>query len=352
MKGRVLIIDGEPEVRRNLTTGLAQHGYIAAACPDGISAIHELSDSRQKGIAYHYCIIAVFLPDINGMMMVKVVKSRYPGLPVLVIRSFGDERLQSAALSEYNTGYLDKPFEIPELVASLEKLSGGATTLVAPEIRAGVEPPAALAEQVGAYMTIRIIDPEKSGEIFNAIYNMEGVQSCDAVLGGIDIVVRAQAASPEGINILFERIRSLPLVEVSLMAPVRRPKLDRDVEAFIDIYRQAVKRPQRENVHGMTGQSSYLIIDIDKKSIQRIFTTVFFIDEVISCDVIDDGKKLVGMITSQRAIGTTPLTVKKLKEIDGVLRVREAKVIRLLDNERMGEDGCAHGQGYNGVKCT
>ena len=37
MKGRVLIIDDEAEIRRNLTIGLTQEGYGAVACPDGIS---------------------------------------------------------------------------------------------------------------------------------------------------------------------------------------------------------------------------------------------------------------------------------------------------------------------------
>ncbi|MBN1578105.1 MAG: response regulator [Chitinispirillaceae bacterium] len=332
MKGRVLIIDDEPEVRRNLTVGLVQHDYGAVACPDGISAIHELNNSQQKGIAYDYLITDIFMPDIDGLKVLKVIKSRFPNMPVLVITAFGDERLKLTALSEYNTGYLDKPFEIPELVKALEKLSGGATTLDLSDTSFYAEQPATLQESISAYLTVRIIDSDKSRDIFNTIYRMDGVQSCEAVLGDIDIVVLAQASSIKGINALFEKIRSLSGVEVSSVAPVQRPKLDRDVEEFIEIYRQAVKMSTRESAHATSGTSSYIIIDIDKKSIQKIFTTVFFIDEVIFCDVIDNGTKLVGMITSQGAIGKTPLVIKKLKEIDGVLRVREAKVIRLIDN--------------------
>jgi hypothetical protein len=64
---------------------------------------------------------------------------------------------------------------------------------------------------------------------------------------------------------------------------------------------------------------------------QQIFTTVFFIDEVIFCDVIEDGTKLVGMVTGQGAVGKTPRIIEKLSEIDGVLRVREATVIKLVE---------------------
>ena len=156
MKGRVLIIDDEAEIRRNLTVGLTQEGYSVVACPDGISAIHELNAAREKGIAYDYLVTDIFMPDIDGLKILKVIKSQYPDLPVLVITGFGDEALKFTALSELNTGYLDKPFEIPDLVKALEELSPGSTAATGggegkaePEMR----------ESVSAYLTIRITDP-------------------------------------------------------------------------------------------------------------------------------------------------------------------------------------------------
>jgi len=117
LKGRVLIIDDEAEIRRNLTFGLTQEDYSVVTCPDGISAIHELNQSRNKGLAYNYLITDIFMPDIDGLKILKVIKNQYPDLPVLVITGFGDERLMMTALAEYNTGFLNKPFEIPELVS-------------------------------------------------------------------------------------------------------------------------------------------------------------------------------------------------------------------------------------------
>ena len=52
---------------------------------------------------------------------------------------------------------------------------------------------------------------------------------------------------------------------------------------------------------------------------------------MIFCDVIEDGTKLVGMVTGQGAVGRTPRIIEKLSEIDGVLRVREATVIKLVE---------------------
>jgi two-component system chemotaxis response regulator CheY len=329
LKGRVLIIDDEAEIRRNLTVGLTQEGYTAVACPNGISAVHELNQSRQKGVTYDYLVTDIFMPDIDGLKILKVIKVQYPDLPVLVITGFGDESLKMTALSEHNTGYLDKPFEIPDLVRALEDLSPGSTK----EAALGEAEPkeAGVRESVSAYLTIRITDPARSMAIFNELYQMEGVQKCEAVRGDFDIIVLAQGSSEEEVKAVFEKIGKMKGVEVASLSSVERPKLDRDVGEFIEIYSQAMKQPTQVKSAMQPGTMSYIIVDIDPRAIQQIFTTVFFIDDVIFCDVIEEGKRLVGMITSE-GVGRKSTILEKLNAIDGVLRVREATVIKLVED--------------------
>jgi two-component system chemotaxis response regulator CheY len=330
LKGRVLIIDDEAEIRRNLTVGLTQEGYSVVACPDGISAIHELNQAREKGIAYDHLVTDIFMPDIDGLKILKVIKTQYPELPVLVITGFGDESLKLTALSEHNTGYLDKPFEISDLVAALEELSPGSTG-VAEEAVEEKEEPQEMRESVSAYLTIRITDHKRSMDIFNDLYKMPGIHSCEAVRGDFDIIVLAQGESPEEIKKVFDSIEALKGVEILSLSEVERPKLDRDVDEFIDIYSKVVKQQTPVVPEKSPGTTSYIIVDIDKNAIQQIFTTVFFIDEVVFCDVIEDGAKLVGMITGQ-GVGRTPRIMEKLNQIEGVLRVREATVVKLMED--------------------
>jgi CheY-like chemotaxis protein/nitrate reductase NapAB chaperone NapD len=326
MEKRVLIIDDEPAIRRNLMFGLTQEGYTCTACPDGISAIHELSAAFDKGESYDYLITDIFMPDIDGMKILTVIKNEFPALPVLVITGFGDESLKAMALSEPNTGYLDKPFEISQLVEALEALTPGRAERPAGDF--SPKEPGVIKESVSAYMTIHITDPARSMEIFSEINDMEGVASCDAVRGDADIIVLAQASSEEKIKGLLDRIKAVDGVEVASMSPVERPKLDRDVREFIDIYKKSVGHARDNRRKGTT---SYIIVDIDKNALQQIFTTVFFVDELIFLDVIDNGTKLVGMVTGGQATGLTPKVIEKLSQIDGVLRVREAKIIKMID---------------------
>jgi CheY-like chemotaxis protein len=331
MKSRVLIIDSEPEVRRTLTAGLTEHDYRATACPDGISAIHELSRSRQKGEAYNYLVIGIFLPDIDGLTFLKVIKCCYPELPVIVITAFGEERFKLAAISQTNTGYLEKPFETDKLVAALEKLTAGATTLDSFSAGIGHDKPVPQQsrESIGAYFFIRIIDSSRSIAIFNEIYRTEGVRSCEAVRGDIDLIVLAQASLNETSEAFLKRISSVAGIEVTSIARVEKPQLDRDVGEFLDLYHQCVKKGDPAQQSGPVGTSSYIIVDFDKKSVQKIYTTVFSIEEVIFCDVVEGNTRLICKIATPGAVGKTPLVIKKLKELDGVLRVREEKIIQV-----------------------
>jgi CheY-like chemotaxis protein/nitrate reductase NapAB chaperone NapD len=331
LKGRVLIIDDEAEIRRNLTVGLTQEEYSAVACPDGISAIHELNSARDKGVAYDYLITDIFMPDIDGLKILKVIKIQYPDLPVLVITGFGDEALKLKALSEPNTGYLDKPFEIPDLVKALDDLAPGSTHKQAVTAQPAAGAALGARESVSAYLTVRITDPTRSMDIFNQIHKMPGIQRCEAVRGDFDIIILAQGTSADEIKGIFGQIRAIPGVEIASMSGVERPKLDRDVNEFVKIYGQTIKTKSQDQRARQPGATSYVIVDIDKNAIQQIFTTVFFVDEVIFCDVIEDGKKLVGMITTE-GLGRKSKIIEKLSQIDGVLRVREATVIKLMED--------------------
>ncbi len=327
MSKRVLIIDDEAEIRRNLTFGLTQAGFTCTACPDGISAIHELHRSQEEGVGYNYLISDIFMPDIDGLKILKVIKTEFPDLPVLIITGFGDEMLESKALAEYNTGFLDKPFEISELIEALESLKPGGTTSEGAASKDDGE----IREAMSAYLSLRIADPRKDMVIYQKLSTMDGVASCDAVRGDVDIICVLNASSEDEMEALRQRIAEIDGVEVVSMSRVERPKLDRDVHEFLNIYKNVVKTAAVQQGPRPADLRSYVVIDIDKNFIQQVFTTLFFLDEVLVCDMVDDGTKLIGVISQKGAFGKTPKIIEKLSHIDGVLRVRQADIIQLTD---------------------
>ena len=326
MKGRVLVIENEAGARRFLISGLTREGYDVTACSDGISAIRELKSAQEKKKPYSRIVTDIVMPDIDGIGMLKAIKILYPGLPVLVATGFGDEALKSAVLSERGTAYLDKPFEFSDLVKELDKLSTE-STVEAVKVDAVED----TQKSAAAYLAVRITEPARSMEIFTELRGMGGVERCDAVRGDFDIIIMARGNSREEIGKLKERIGLLKGVAIVSAYDVERPKLDNEVDEFIRAYSRTVKACCAASPDGQSGRTSYIFVNIDKKAIQRILTAVIFSDEIVFCDVIDDGAGLVAMVAGQGAVGATPRIIEKMGRIDGVLRVREAAVIRLAE---------------------
>lgn len=327
MSQRVLIIDHDAEVRRSLSSGLSQEGYVCTACPDGISAIHELHESREMGAGYDFLILGVFLPDIDGMKILKVIKSQVPSLPVLIITAFGNEELESSARAEENTGFLDKPFEISEVVAALDALEAGASTLDFPKI----EHDRKSQDSLSSYLSLRIQDTSKDMEIFEKVESLPGVSSCDAVRADVDIICVLEAESESKMEDLQGKIAAIDGVEVASIYRIDRPKLDVDVNDFVEVYRNRVGADHLEKMAEDSVTKSYVIVDIDPDSIQLVFVTLAFLDEVLVCDVVDDGKKIIGVVSEVGAFGKTPRIIEKLSQIDGVLRVKQANIINLRE---------------------
>lgn len=322
---RALIIDDEAEIRRNLTFGLTQHGFACTSCPDGISAIHELNRGRQHGVGYDYLITDIFMPDIDGLKILKVIKKMHPDLPVLVITGFGDDDLKKVALAEKNTGYLDKPFEIKDLVAALNNLTPGSTTLDRVEGGARTQS----SESITSYITVRVPKIDQLKSVCDQLSFVDGIISCEAVKGPIDVVLIARSDSTQAMDKVYDRVKAVSGIEIVSQSPVERPKLDREVEDFITEYENVVKGGSRKPAGRDTSlMTSYLLVDIDPAQIQQIYTTTFFIDEVLFCDVIDGGSKLIGMVIGPSRQSATN-AIEKLQQVNGVQRVREAKVIKM-----------------------
>jgi hypothetical protein len=247
---------------------------------------------------------------------------------VLIITGFGDEDLEAKALAELNTGFLGKPFEIHELVEALKALKPGGTTLkdedaedLSSEIR----------EVMSSYISLRIGEPARDLEIYRVLIDSPGVVSCDAVKSDVDMICVLQASSEEEMKVHHERIGAIPGLEIVSTSRVERPELDRDLHEFVEIYRKAVKESALSSLSKPAYSKSYVIVDIDKSFTQQVFTGMFFLDELLICDMVDDGDTLIGLVTQAGGPGQGTSVLEKLRQIDGVRSVKEAGILTLTE---------------------
>jgi two-component system KDP operon response regulator KdpE len=101
---KVLVIDDEPPIRKLLRMGLSTQGYEILEASNGKIALELLAQDPAL------IILDLGLPDIQGHELLRMIRGRNDGVPIVVLSSRGDEAGKVQALDLGADDYLTKPF--------------------------------------------------------------------------------------------------------------------------------------------------------------------------------------------------------------------------------------------------
>ncbi len=110
---KILVVDDEPPIRKLLRMGLGAEGYDVIEAPKGAVALELLADKPDL------IILDLGLPDIQGLELLRIVRERSEGVPIIVLSSRGDEVAKVEALDIGADDYVTKPFGMKELLARI-----------------------------------------------------------------------------------------------------------------------------------------------------------------------------------------------------------------------------------------
>jgi two-component system KDP operon response regulator KdpE len=110
---RVLVIDDEAAIRKLLRMGLSSQGYEIVEAANGKEALRLLSENPAL------IILDLGLPDIHGHELLRMIRGRNEGVPIVVLSSRGDEAGKVQALDLGADDYVTKPFGTEELLARI-----------------------------------------------------------------------------------------------------------------------------------------------------------------------------------------------------------------------------------------
>jgi two-component system KDP operon response regulator KdpE len=110
---RVLVVDDEPPIRKLLRMGLAAKGYQTLEAANGKAALDLLKEAPDL------IILDLGLPDTLGHDLLRTLRARNEGVPIIVLSSRGDEASKVQALDLGADDYVTKPFGMDELLARM-----------------------------------------------------------------------------------------------------------------------------------------------------------------------------------------------------------------------------------------
>src|SRR4030042_3159509 len=100
----ILVVDEEPRVRRSLSELLTLSGYTVSTANNGREALEFLKDYYTDII-----ITDIKMPEIDGMQLLKQVKSSNPNVAVILITGYGSIENAIEAIKEGAYDYVTKP---------------------------------------------------------------------------------------------------------------------------------------------------------------------------------------------------------------------------------------------------
>ncbi|MFO0983020.1 MAG: sigma-54 dependent transcriptional regulator [Planctomycetota bacterium] len=113
---RILVVDDEKMVRWSLRQRLEEEGYDVEEAPDAATAV----DLLQKD-DFDLLLLDYRLPDSNGLEILKKAKGLKPDQLAILMTAFSSVKnaVEAIRLGAYD--YLDKPFDLDELMLTVEK---------------------------------------------------------------------------------------------------------------------------------------------------------------------------------------------------------------------------------------
>lgn len=120
---KILIIDDEPSVREVLKDILSDEGYEVLEAPDGIEGLRIM-----KTEPIDLVFLDIWLPQMGGIDVLKLIKEEYPVVSVLIISGHANVDLAVKAIKMGAFDFLEKPLDLTRVLTlsrnalELEKL--------------------------------------------------------------------------------------------------------------------------------------------------------------------------------------------------------------------------------------
>lgn len=121
-KRKILVVDDQESMRMLLRDMLEEIGYEVSLAEGGMEALRMLEASQ-----FDLVLSDLNMPEMDGATLLKEIKAKYPGLPVVIITGYGTFHTEKRLMREGADGYISKP-------CTLSKIDRVLSSILTPQI--------------------------------------------------------------------------------------------------------------------------------------------------------------------------------------------------------------------------
>ena len=122
-RGRILVADDEPHIRRILTTLLEAASFDVDPVADGPSAIEHLTGDT----GYDLVLLDIMMPGATGLEVLERIRrlAHRQKVPVVILTAKGQDADRDEAFSLGANDFVTKPFSPKKLLARIDEILEG-----------------------------------------------------------------------------------------------------------------------------------------------------------------------------------------------------------------------------------
>ena len=109
---RILLTEDDDSVRAFVSRALELDGHDVDTACNGVEALDSLSEHEG---GYDLLVTDVKMPIMDGIALAHEASSQWPGLPILLMTGFADQRERAEDLAEKIRDVVTKPFTLEQI---------------------------------------------------------------------------------------------------------------------------------------------------------------------------------------------------------------------------------------------
>ena len=117
LETRILLVDDDPYILSLLDLSVKGFGYACDTAADG-----ELAVEKLKQAPFTIVITDMTMPGLDGMELLRHIKSEYPQIEVIVITGYTERYTYTDVIRAGASDFIAKPFNVDELEAKISRV--------------------------------------------------------------------------------------------------------------------------------------------------------------------------------------------------------------------------------------
>ena len=118
MNKNILVIEDEPDIRKNLEYNLGREGFKVFS----VASLNDAEEKLQNNNDFSLLILDLMLPDGSGLDLCKKIKSdpKTENIPIIILTAKDDEVDKVVGFELGADDYVTKPFSVRELILRIK----------------------------------------------------------------------------------------------------------------------------------------------------------------------------------------------------------------------------------------